>query len=131
MSVPAGSSALGPVSLFMHQTVKGNPLIVGSGAPPVPVASALKGGVTGVAYSESVTAQGGASPYTFSVTLGAMPASLALNATTGVISGTPTVAATSTFTVKVVDTNGNSGTQQFTIVIAAPSGGNGSFVFIG
>lgn len=102
------------------------------GLSPVPVAQNLAGGVTGVAYSETISAQGGTSPYSFAVTAGALPAGLGLNSSTGVISGTPTTAGTSTFTVKVTDAAGATGSQAFQIVIAAPSGGGqSSFVWVG
>jgi large repetitive protein len=98
---------------------------------PVPVASALKGGLTAAAYSETVTAQGGTSPYTFAVTSGALPTSTTLNTSSGVISGTPTVASTFSFTITVTDSLGFTGSQAFSITIAAPSAsGGGSFTFM-
>ena len=47
----------------------------------------------------TLAATGGTTPYTWSVSAGSLPAGLTLTAETGVISGTPTTAATSTFTV--------------------------------
>lgn len=91
---------------------------------PVPVASALKGGTTGVAYFETITAQGGTSPYSFSVTSGALPTGCAMSSG-GLISGTPSAAASYTFTVTVTDGSGFTGFQAFTISVAAPSGGGG------
>jgi len=58
----------------------------------------------GVAYSTAVQVTGGVTPYSFSVTNGALPAGVSLNAGTGVISGTPTAAGTASFTVRVSDT---------------------------
>ena len=52
-----------------------NPLLITSGALP--------GTAIGAAYSQTVTASGGTTPYTFSVSAGALPAGLTLNATTG------------------------------------------------
>ena len=57
----------------------------------------------GVPYSSSVPVTGGSGSFTFSVSAGMLPAGLSLNATTGAITGTPTAAGTSGFTVKVVD----------------------------
>ena len=61
----------------------------------------------GVAYTTTITATGGVSPYTFAVTTGSLPAGLTLNATTGVLSGTPTAAGAFTFTVQVTDSGNN------------------------
>jgi len=56
----------------------------------------------GIAYSASLVATGGVSPYTWAVTTGSLPAGLTLS-TTGVISGTPTAAGTFSFTVTCTD----------------------------
>jgi hypothetical protein len=77
----------------------------------------------GTAYSVTLTGAGGVSPYTFSVTQGTLPSGLSLNTTTGVISGTPTAAGASTFTVTLKDSGSPtalSATQSFSIAIAAP-----------
>jgi|ERR1700722_3703944 len=95
----------------------------------VPVAAALKGGVPGTAYSETITADGGTSPFAFAVTSGALPTGTTLNSTSGVISGTPSATGTFSFTITVTDSLGFTGSQSFTIIIAAPSGG-GSYAFI-
>lgn len=74
-------------------------------APPLVITTAsLPGGVTGAAYGAPLSATGGTSPYTWSLRGGALPAGLALNPATGVISGTPVAAAgTSSFQVQVAD----------------------------
>lgn len=99
---------------------------------PVPVGAHLAGGVIGTAYSETITAQGGTSPYTFSVVSGSLPPGLGLATFTGVISGTPTTAGTYNFTIEVFDSVGFAGTQGFQIIVAAPSagGGGGAYTFI-
>jgi hypothetical protein len=98
-----------------------------SSAVVVPVAVNLAGGTTGVAYSETITVQGGTSPYTFAVTSGALPTSTTLNSSSGVISGTPTVAGTFTFTITVTDSLGFTGSQAFSVIISAPAGGAFTF----
>jgi Putative Ig domain len=44
----------------------------------------------GVAYSTTLVASGGTTPYTWAILSGSLPPGLSLNASTGVISGTPT-----------------------------------------
>jgi hypothetical protein len=98
---------------------------------PTPVATVLKSGTVGIAYSETITARNGAPPYSFSVSSGSLPSGTTLNSSTGVISGTPLAAATSSFSIRVTDASGFSGDQAFQIIIAVPSaGGGGAFVFI-
>ena len=69
--------------------------------------SSLPNGVTGTAYSQTVTTQFCTSPLTFTIDSGTLPAGLSINATTGAITGTPTTAAISNFVVKVVDSSGS------------------------
>src|ERR1019366_3748662 len=109
------------------------PFIGGSGGPvtPVPVAGVLHDGVIGIAYSETIGAQGGTSPYTFSLLSGSLPTGTSLNTSTGVISGTPSAIGTFSFTIKAVDALGNYGTTNFSIAVAAaPSAGGGAYVWL-
>jgi hypothetical protein len=73
----------------------------------------------GVAYSSSVAASGGQSPYTFAVTLGSLPTGLTLNGSTGAITGTPTAAGTFTFTITVTDSATNVAMTHVEAVIVA------------
>jgi hypothetical protein len=82
-----------------------------SGNPPA--------GTVGIAYSTSLSAAGGATPYSFSVTSGSLPAGLALTAATGVISGTPTASGTSVFTGQVEDASSAKASASFSITISA------------
>jgi large repetitive protein len=80
--------------------------------------------IVGVAYSQAVTASGGVAPYTYAVSAGALPAGLALNATTGSITGLPTTVGGYSFTINVSDMNGCFTAQSYTgaavIVPVAP-----------
>jgi hypothetical protein len=62
----------------------------------------LPDGTAGTAYSLTLAASGGTPVYTWSVSE-PLPSSLALNASSGVISGTPAVAGTAGFTLRVTD----------------------------
>ncbi|MGO4798119.1 putative Ig domain-containing protein [Pseudomonas sp. W22_MBD1_FP4] len=89
-------------------------------APTLLVSPASLGaGTTGSPYSAAVSASGGTAPYTYSVTSGSLPTGMSLNAATGAISGTPTTNQTANFTLTVTDANGASGTQAYSINIAA------------
>jgi len=78
----------------------------------------LANGTVGTAYNQTIAATGGASPYNFSVSAGALPTGLTLHATTGALTGTPTSAGMVNFTVRVTDANGCMGERAFTLVIA-------------
>jgi thermitase len=67
--------------------------------------TSLPNGTVSTPYDQSVAASGGTAPYTWSVSVGALPAALSLNVSTGAISGTPTTAGTSNFTVQVADSS--------------------------
>lgn len=83
--------------------------------------AALPTAYTGVAYSQTLTAAGGQSPYTWTLAAGsaALPANLSLS-TAGVLGGTPTATGTASFTVKVTDGAQTAATRAFTLTITAP-----------
>lgn len=83
------------------------------------VNASLPAGQVGVAYQTSNTASGGTPPYTWSITSGALPVGLALSASSGAISGKPSVSGSSTFMVRVSDAASNWAQQPLSIQIGA------------
>ena len=92
-------------------------------AAPVTIVLAplsLPNGVVGTGYSQTITAAGGTGPHTFAVTAGTLPAGLSLTAATGVLSGTPSTAGTSNFTITATDTATNAtGNRPYALTITA------------
>jgi hypothetical protein len=76
--------------------------------------SPLTAGTVGLSYSLTLAASGGTAPYSWSVSSGSLPAGLTLSAA-GVLSGTPTSAGTSNFTLQATD----SGSPAQTATLAA------------
>ncbi len=75
-------------------------------------------GTVGSAFTQTLAASGGKSPYTFTLTSGSLPAGLSL-ASSGAITGTPTTAGTSTVTFTVTDSNSQTATATITVTISA------------
>ncbi len=84
-----------------------------------PPSGALPAGIVTTAYSETITASGGASPYSYSAT-GTLPAGLALNHATGAITGTPTTPGNYSFSITATDANGAMTSAAYTIAISPP-----------
>ena len=100
---------LGLASLAAAQVA---PLTITSTSP-------LPSGVVYAAYSQTFTASGGTAVYAaWAVTTGMLPAGLSLNSTTGGLTGTPTQAGESTFTVRVTDSAQSTASQQFTLTVS-------------
>ena len=88
-------------------------------SPTLSIAPAtLPAGTAGSAYSQTLSASGGTAPYSYAVSAGTLPVGLVL-AANGVLSGTPTTAASSAFTVSVTDALGFTAAQAYTVAIAA------------
>jgi len=83
----------------------------------ITTSSPLPTGTVGVNYSVTLMATGGSGIYTWAVSVGSLPAGLSLAAATGVISGQPTAAGTSNFTIQVTDTNSATATAPFALTI--------------
>ncbi len=122
--MPAAATAGAPFSIKVADVTGANttkaftlPVL-----PAVTVATAaLPNGTVGVPYNQTLTAANGLAPYAWSVSAGALPG-LVLNAATGALSGTPTVAGPFGFTIKVTDALTGTATRAYAGTIAtAPS----------
>lgn len=91
-------------------------LTVNAAAAPTISTVSLPAGAVDTAYNQTLDAAGGTTPYTWSVSSGTLPAGLSLSAA-GVLSGTPTTAASSSFTVRVAGANSASSTKDFSMTI--------------
>ena len=80
-------------------------------------------GTVGTAVSLQLHATDSQSGQTLTWSATGLPAGLSINASSGLISGTPTTASTSNVTVTARDTTGASGSASFTWTIATTGGG--------
>jgi hypothetical protein len=74
-------------------------------------------GVDGVAYSQTIQTSGGVAPLAFTITSGALPTGLTIGASSGVISGTPSLVGTYNFTVEVEDADLFTDTKAYTVSV--------------
>ena len=116
VQVTSAAASLPPLTATQSYTVVVYPVLAIT--PPT-----ANSGSVGAAYSQTLTATGGAGPstYTWSLASGTLPPGLTLSAA-GVLSGTPTTAGTFSFTVQVssqVPTIGaQTASQAYSVVIA-------------
>jgi len=102
-------------------------------AAPNPVqitTNSLPSAQVNTAYSTTLAASNGTTPYSWSITSGSLPAGLTLAAATGVISGTPTTAGTSSFTVKVTDSGSPATSASANLSITVASAGSSHSVLL-
>ena len=78
--------------------------------------STLPDAQLGTAYAQTLTASGGTAPHSFAVTSGSLPAGLSL-APTGELTGTPTAAGSTVFTVTALDNFDCVGSEVYTLAV--------------
>ena len=108
------------ISVTMGGAIGATTLTV-QAAPLVITTTSLPNGVMNTAYTATLAADGGTTPYTWSMISGILPLGLTLNAGAGVISGTPTAAGTFSFVVQVRDAGGKTMTKTLSIMITSLS----------
>ncbi len=86
-------------------------------------ASTLPAGTAGQAYAATIApATGGAAPYSYALSAGALPTGVVLDAATGGLSGTPTLSGTFNFTLTATDSTPSpaaQASQSYAVTIAA------------
>ncbi len=101
-----------------HTASQSYTLVIGP-APITITPAALPNGSLGTAYSEQLTASGGAGGYVFSMGSGALPDGITLSSS-GLLSGTPAGTGTFSFGVSVTDSKQTTVTQGYQLTINAP-----------
>ena len=117
-SRPPSRGRLSAVAAILVTLLIALPSVAFAAAPLISTSS-LPAGQVGASYSQTLAATDGTAPYTWAITAGGLPAGLTLNASTGVISGTPSAVGTSSFTAQVTDAVPATGTKALSITVAA------------
>lgn len=111
-----GTPTTGGRSVFMAKVVDSSGTTTGTTnscgiiVNPLPLVFVCPGSPeeVGALALDSFVVRGGVPPYSFSISLGALPMGVTLNTTSGVITGTPSLAGNYTFTGTVADSTGTS-----------------------
>ncbi len=118
-----GIALLSVLIFFAPATLpdKRQPEVSAAQCPPIAVApGSIPGASLGQTYSQTFTASGGQSPYTFTRSTGALPPGLFLNSGGG-LSGTPTATGNYNFTIQARDANNCTGSRSYSILVVCPS----------
>ena len=120
---PAGTTynyqAVSSITGFTARSSNNTFKTIGTSVQPLSITTAsLSDATQNSNYSQTLSATGGTTPHTWTVSSGSLPAGLAISGST--ISGKPTTTGTSTFTVKVEDSSSpkKSATKQLSIRVA-------------
>jgi hypothetical protein len=110
-SIRLTDSAQGAITSNFSLTIETPPLRITT-VPP------LFTGTVGVGYSQSFSATGGKPPYTWSAV--GDTGGLTLDASTGVLRGTPQMPGAFAFTIRVADSAGAVASNNFSVTVTAP-----------
>ena len=120
LSGTATSAVTGTLSFtvtdFVNRTITKS--IAFRSVAPITISTAtpLTSAPAGTAFSQILAGAGGTAPYTWTLT-GSLPTGLALNSTTGQISGTPTVPGSYNFTINISDSRTQAASVPFSQTI--------------
>jgi hypothetical protein len=92
--------------------------------PPTPLAittTALIEANIGSSYNTSLSATGGAPPYSWMVAAGTLPSGIQMQTASGILSGTTSVSGSYSFTAKVTDSAGKTSTRALTLPVSSAS----------
>lgn len=129
---PAGSVACAVVATFpqgsytvtmssadaTQESAKSAPFQFDSVAALIISTGSLSNATVGTSYSANLSASGGTAPYSWAIVAGQLPAGMTLSGS--VISGTPTVSGTFSFSVTVTDASGWTTTKALSITVTTP-----------
>lgn len=124
--VPSGSAGTASFTVTVTDSLSASIgkafTLTTNAAPAVTTNTPMPGGTVGTPYNQTLTETGGTLPLAWSITGGALPPGLTLNASTGAITGTPTVAGPYTFTASVSDGNSafNGKSLSITVIAGGP-----------
>jgi len=86
--------------------------------PPLTITTtSLPCGKVGSSYKKVLAGKGGVKPYAWSVSAGALPGGLALDAATGTISGKPTAPGAYSFTIRLMDESKQAVAKEVTLMV--------------
>ncbi|GAB2721942.1 hypothetical protein GCM10027038_20660 [Arthrobacter bambusae] len=91
------------------------PAPASSTAPLAITTTSLPAGTVGQAYRAGLTSTGGTGPYTWAISAGTLPPGLALEPSTGTITGTPTAVGITSFTATTMDSRGATAAATFNL----------------
>ncbi len=121
------TTATGPFNFMVQATDSNSPAGTASARLQITVNStqgtlgitttSLPMGTVNTPYNALLAANGGMTPYTWSINSGSLPVGVTLNSATGLISGTPGAAGLSNVFIEVMDAQGHNSISQFSIAI--------------
>ncbi len=88
---------------------------------PIITLGSIPDGTAGVSYNGSAAVTSPSGSFTYAVTSGSLPSGLSINSASGIISGIPTSAGTSTFTVTATGLGSCTGSRTYVVAFGCPT----------